>query len=243
MQAAAGTADALLCTVWSMLLKWPFLRCKPSRHTCLLYLAGSVPGYQPPAPKFVAADPDAITKFQHWPSIRYIHGIGGAVWTLAALVQFSRSIRKQHPWLHRSSGRVLLLGGVAALIGYWIMEQYHETFAKQHGIHIFTFYRPLGLWFAYTACCALDAALKRDWSSHAKWAIRHVGPGLTFSLARVLVLVVGFVLHYSRTLDMTVPANKMLGFYWCSYASMLICILGCERYVRAAVNAPSNVKL
>lgn len=59
-------------------------------------------------------------------------------------------------------------------------------------------------------------------------ACRHLGAGLTFALARLLVLLVGALLHYLRLMDMRVKDNKLAAFYACSYTSAVLCITGCE---------------
>lgn len=61
---------------------------------------------------------------------------------------------------------------------------------------------------------------------------RHLGAGLTFALARVLVLLVGAALHYSGTMDMQVKENKLAAFYVCSYSAAAACIGCCELLAR-----------
>ena len=114
------------------------------------------------------------------------------------------------------------------MIGYLHMEFSHVTVMKEHGVHAVTFYRPLALWFTYTALRAASAAVQKDHITHAVWAIRHIGSGLTFAMGRVLVLVLGALLHFTKLVDMSKHENKMAWFYACSYTACILCVGGCE---------------
>lgn len=61
---------------------------------------------------------------------------------------------------------------------------------------------------------------------------RHIGAGLTFALGRLLVVLVGAVLHFSGLADMAVYDNKMTGFYICSYTAAVLSVGGAEVLAR-----------
>jgi hypothetical protein len=61
---------------------------------------------------------------------------------------------------------------------------------------------------------------------------RHLGAGLTFALARLLVLLVGAALHFTGAMDMRVKDNKLAAFYVCSYSAAAACIGCCEVLAR-----------
>jgi hypothetical protein len=61
---------------------------------------------------------------------------------------------------------------------------------------------------------------------------RHIGAGLTFALARLLVLLVGAALHFTGTMDMRVKDKKLAAFYVCSYSAAATCICCCEVLAR-----------
>lgn len=207
------------------------------------YLVGSLPGHRPATPVFVAADPASITTFAAWPSIRYIHGLLGATWTAAAPLQLSSRLRKAHPHLHRWSGRIMLAGSVCIMAGYLLMECGHVTVMQQHGPHALTFYRPVALWFTWTAAAAAHAAWSRAWAAHAAWAVRHIGAGLVFAAGRALVVVAGAACHATGLLDMSAHSNKMAVFYCCCYTSAALCVGGSELAVwRAARPSCSSSK-
>lgn len=63
---------------------------------------------------------------------------------------------------------------------------------------------------------------------------RHIGAGLTFALGRLLVLIIGALLHYSSLVDMTVYDNKMTWFYICSYTAAVLSVGGAELLARVA---------
>ncbi|KAF6264496.1 hypothetical protein COO60DRAFT_128039 [Scenedesmus sp. NREL 46B-D3] len=194
------------------------------------WLVGWLPGHMPAAPVFVAANPDSISRFRHLPMVRVLHCLLGALWTLTAPIQLSSRIRKQHPNLHRTVGSLFFTGAAAVIAGYIMME---PMLVYEHGVHLHTFYRPLAAWFTYTAVRALAAvAVQRQYKMHAAFCIRHLGAGLTFALARVLVLLVGAALHYSGTMDMQVKENKLAAFYVCSYSAAAACIGCCELLAR-----------
>jgi hypothetical protein len=128
------------------------------------------------------------------------------------------------------------------MIGYLHMEFSHVTVMKEHGIHAVTFYRPLALWFTYTALRAASAAVCKDHLTHAVWAIRHIGPGLTFAMGRVLVLVLGALLHFSTLVDMSKHENKMSWFYACCYMASIFCVGGCEWTVYSAFRSSTTMQ-
>jgi hypothetical protein len=110
----------------------------------------------------------------------------------------------------------------------------NETVMLDHGVHSSTFYRPLATWFCYTAMQAAISAVQRDIPRHVIFCIRHIGAGLTFALGRVLVVLVGAVLHFSGVADMSVYDNKMSGFYICSYTAAVLSVGGAELLARVA---------
>eukprot|EP00878_Enallax_costatus_P001760 GHUV01001916.1.p1 GENE.GHUV01001916.1~~GHUV01001916.1.p1 ORF type:complete len:263 (+),score=60.14 GHUV01001916.1:265-1053(+) len=216
------------------------------------YLIGrpGVPGYLPTAPAFVAADPSSIARFAKSPLIRLLHCLVGGVWCATAPLQLSSRIRKQYPQVHRLCGRLFFASAAAISAGYILMEERakdsSQTVMLDHGIHSSTFYRPLATWFTYTAMQAAVAAFQRDICTHVIFCIRHVGAGLTFALGRLLVVLIGALLHYSSLVDMTVYNNKMTWFYICSYSAAALSVGGAELLARVAgkglkgYSSPSN---
>lgn len=129
-----------------------------------------LPGHMPRAPDFVAANPEAIIRFSQLPAVRLLHCLMGVLWTATVPVQLSAGVKKQHPALHRLCGRLFFIGAAAIMAGYVIMEQW---LIAEHGLHIHTFYRPLAVWFTYTAVKAyLSAAVFKDYATHGRYCIR-----------------------------------------------------------------------
>lgn len=134
------------------------------------WLVGSLPGHEPTAPVFVAANPASITRFSELPLIRFLHCFLGALWTLSAPIQLSPKLRTRRPALHRACGRIFFTGAAAIMAGYLLMERW---LVAEHGVHIYTFYRPMACWFTYTAVVAVvSATVQRDFITHGKYCIR-----------------------------------------------------------------------
>jgi hypothetical protein len=63
---------------------------------------------------------------------------------------------------------------------------------------------------------------------HAAYALRHAAAGLTFGLARLLVLAVGWAAHASGLGDMGVEAHRRACFYACTYGAAVVAVGGVE---------------
>jgi hypothetical protein len=246
-----------------------------------------------------AADPDSLTRFAAWPSIRLLHCLAGGAWCLALLAQLAtarhavaHAARQQHHHHHKQqqgekdaqqqsnrhqhhlhhqkaaaarlhcvSGYVMLIAAAAVSLGYLQMELVSTVMTNYGPAVCWSFYRPVAAYFAVTAVAAAAAATAAaaagrggadDTSSgsskdlvrsrmrpasrrralqraHAAAALRHAAAGLTFALARVLVLVVGFATHFSGAVDVSSrPDQRMRLFLACSYAAGAICVGGTE---------------
>lgn len=215
-------------------------------------------------PVWVAADPDSLLRFAEWPSIRLLHCLAGGVWCACLVLQLAtarapgattlsnpaasghgkRAARRAA--VHRASGSVMLAAAAAVTAGYVLMELGHRQVMANHGAAVcWTFYRPLAAQFALSAAgAALTVPSARGGGGatkqraraarHAAFALRHAAAGLTFALARALVLGVGWALHASGALDMAAPDNKSRVFYWCSYSAAAVMVTSAEAVIAAA---------
>jgi hypothetical protein len=127
----------------------------------------------------VPSDPEwrHIARFKWW---LLPHGLAGAVALLAGPLQFSDTIRRRLPRLHRWTGRlyVAAICCVAAPIGMYVganleprtilVEQYFQA----------------GLWWLTTAI-AFVCILNRQIERHKIWMMRSYGFCLVFVLSRV----------------------------------------------------------
>jgi hypothetical protein len=196
-----------------------------------------------------AADPQSLQRFAAWPSIRVLHCLIGGAWCIALILQLwtaaslpawggAYARRARLLALHRASGQAMLVAAAAVTAGYVIMELGHKQVMRDHGALVrCTFYRPLAAHFAATAARTALTAPARGAAgakraaaaaAHSAHAVRHAAAGLTFALARVLVLLLGFACHASGVLDMTQLPNKLRVFYVCAYSAGAVCVGGAE---------------
>ncbi|KAF8072613.1 hypothetical protein HT031_000273 [Scenedesmus sp. PABB004] len=190
----------------------------------------------PAAPSFVAADPAAITRFAPHPGIRVLHSAAGGLWAALVPLQLSARARRAAPRLHRAAGLAFFACAAAVSAGYALMER-RTGVLRAHGVHRNSFYRPLAAWFAASAAAALAAAARGDGAAHGAWAARHIAVGLTFAVARALVLVAGAALRFDAA---TALEARLTAFYFASYTAAALSLGGCDARPRRAMASGSD---
>jgi len=115
------------------------------------------------------------------------HGIFGLVALLSGPLQFSDTIRRERPRLHRWTGYVYITAvAIAAPLALSITLAGFEP----RTIYVEQYFQA-GLWFLTTAF-ALICILSRNIAAHKRWMMRSYGFALVFILSRVPDAVPGF---------------------------------------------------
>jgi uncharacterized membrane protein len=131
------------------------------------------------------ADPEwpHIQPFKWW---LLVHGPLGAVALVLGPTQFSDTLRRRRPQLHRWIGRVYIGAiAVAATVAMYIGPRFEpKTIQIQQ-------YFQAGGWLATTAI-ALMFILRRNIAAHKLWMMRSYGFCLVFVMSRVPDAIPGF---------------------------------------------------
>ena len=105
-----------------------------------------------------------------YPLAMVLHVIGGSAMLILGLLQFSATLRRRAPRLHRWMGRALLtLGAGFALTGLWMNASplaLPESQLHDGAQNI------MSAAFLAVAALGLAAARRRDWSAHRAWMLR-----------------------------------------------------------------------
>jgi hypothetical protein len=161
-----------------------------------------------------------------------LHVLIAAIATLSGLIQLIPAIRTRWPRLHRWSGRTFLASCfILALGGLWLVWV-RGTYLTLAGAVSISLDAALILWFG---TMALRTALKRDFASHRRWALR------TFIVASgVWMMRVGYIAWAVVTGGagigprMSGPFDLVWGF-----ATYLLPLAVLEMYLRAERAAPT----
>ena len=126
-----------------------------------------------------------MPKDREWPHIQpfkwwlLAHGPFGATALILGPLQFSDTLRRTRPQLHRWTGRVYIGAvAVAASIALYIGPRF-----EPRPIQIEQYYQA-GLWL-FTTLMALVCILRRNVAAHKLWMMRSYGFCLVFVLSRV----------------------------------------------------------
>lgn len=124
-----------------------------------------------------------IQPFKWWLAV---HGPFGAVALILGPLQFSDTLRRSRPRLHRWTGRIYIGAiAVAAPVALYIGPRFEPTTIKIQQ------YFQAGGWLLTTAI-ALVFILKRNIAAHKLWMMRSYGFCLVFILSRVPDVIPGF---------------------------------------------------
>lgn len=125
-------------------------------------------------------------------------------WLMIAPFQLSSGFRLKYPWLHRKLGYIFFISSSCIAIGLSILISTGRVLGYPHwlamAMNIFkTSYFLISMYIAYRA-----AVIQRNYVVHQKWIIRHVAMGYTVSLQRILLIIIGPMLHANGWLPMEV---------------------------------------
>lgn len=149
------------------------------------------------------------------PVIELTHALPGAIWALLAPLQLNPVSRKEYGgFMHKTAGRLMLAAAATLMVGFSMIDanglyadavDFHghggglaeaaDTFnASLLGGVLPPFnlggVRVIALWFVSTGCLTYWFALRREFSHHRQWALRHVASGIWVAAQRPLFGVV-----------------------------------------------------
>lgn len=135
-----------------------------------------------------------------------VHALAGTTALLAGPLQFSGTIRRRWPRLHRRSGwtYVIAVAIAAPLAGYIGTTHLPEAFRPEQPVQA-------GGWFLATAI-ALICILKRNVPLHRAWMMRSYAFCLIFILSRVPDAFPGIV----------IPGGTVTLLWWLMVAALLV---------------------
>lgn len=139
--------------------------------------------------------------------VRKLHfGIVPVVsWLVLAPLQMTQSIRSQYPRLHRRCGYVFFLISSGISTGVMILISKGKVMGHPHWAAVVLNVIKVS-YFVLSMIMAIRHARRRELSLHQEWVLRHVAMGYSVSFQRVLLIVIGPVLHAAgiiRDLDRT----------------------------------------
>lgn len=115
----------------------------------------------------------------------WIHTVLAIPTLLLAPLQFSTTIRRRWPALHRWTGRIYLASALAAAVVAVILGAGFEDEGQRVPLVLLS-----SVWFFFSAC-ALATALRRDFVAHRLFILRSLNCALAFVWIRLLGLIPG----------------------------------------------------
>ncbi|MDA1195732.1 MAG: DUF2306 domain-containing protein [Planctomycetota bacterium] len=141
-----------------------------------------------------------------WRVAFYVHISGGLLCLLVALPQFSRTLLRRAPRLHRALGWTYVVSvlGFAAPTGMYLAIFAKGGMAGRLGFIV------LGAVFFYTTWRGLERVRARDFRGHAAWMIRSyamAASALTFRVFHLLLFVLGVQHEYELSIWLSFVVN------------------------------------
>ncbi|MEM8554334.1 MAG: DUF2306 domain-containing protein [Pseudomonadota bacterium] len=99
----------------------------------------------------------------------HLHMAFGAVITGLAIFQTVGPLRRRAPWVHRWSGRVVIVCAIVTALGGLVYMAVKGTVGGPDMTLAFTVYGLLMLWCAWQTA---QRAMARDYDAHREWALR-----------------------------------------------------------------------
>jgi len=120
-------------------------------------------------------------EFLHHPVSTFLHIMGGSVFLMLALCQFSNGIRERHLQFHRWSGRILIVTGILGTIAaLFLAIPFRFT-----GIIAISAVVVFGLFFLIALIRAWILIRRHDVTRHREWMIRAYSIAIGISTVRI----------------------------------------------------------
>lgn len=137
--------------------------------------------------------------------VQFTHILPGAVWATAICFQLHPGFRKAHRQWHRRTGYACLSSAVLMAFGFFVLEYRQLDWMHQEfkdipideatsglglgWIPALTFLRGVAvLWMLFAGLALHAIAIQRDFVSHRKWILRHIGMGLWIAPQRLYLI-------------------------------------------------------
>ena len=151
------------------------------------------------------------------------HGIGGAIALILGALQFSGTLRKRHPRVHRTCGKLYIVGTlILAPVAIWMAFVVSPWF-----LIVFTTIQS-GTLLLFTLI-AYACIRRRDIAAHREWMVRSYSILLIFLEGRVLMAIPALA---RRGLDSVVAVN---------WGCMVISLVAVECFLRWQQLFPQRV--
>lgn len=139
-----------------------------------------------------------------------LHIVGALLYAILGAFQFSSSIRRRWPALHRVSGRVALVGASLVVVSaLWLTTVYATPGVG--GLVLAGFRMTVASAMALSIGLGLAAAIRRNIPSHREWMIRAYALGLG-SATQMLVLMVAEIAMGGPPTDLS--RALLMGLAW-----------------------------
>jgi uncharacterized membrane protein len=126
-----------------------------------------------------------VVHTQPWRLAFLVHVITSSLVLLAGFTQFSQSIRKNMPQLHRYAGWLYLI----ATLGFALPSGFILAFSANGGLSTQFSFVLLGLLWGLSSILALYYAIQRQWFKHRNWMIRSFALALSALSLRTWKLI------------------------------------------------------
>ncbi|HZH18222.1 MAG TPA: DUF2306 domain-containing protein [Archangium sp.] len=126
-----------------------------------------------------------IPKQFEWPIQNMIHRLGGTLYMVLGVLQFSKTFRARRPRVHRWAGRVFVLLSFAAAISGMTMAYTHGMAGAVELVPSVVF----GALMILATARAYQYARNRDFAQHREWMIRSFSIGLGIATIRILYML------------------------------------------------------
>ena len=186
---------------------------------------------------------DIQTKYFGHLSVVLTHQLPAGIWAVLVPFQLNSVFRRKYSKIHKLFGYIFL--GCAALItvGVFLIIIKQLTFEHsfpelmnvtsgfselglsplQNSLTILNYFLgSLAVYFLMTALVAARYAIRKKYTLHRAWIVRHIASGISVALQRVYVL-----LRKARE-----PGAQRAAFYDGIIVSVVFCLLVAELYVR-----------
>ncbi|HYO52886.1 DUF2306 domain-containing protein [Archangium sp.] len=128
---------------------------------------------------------EMIPKQFEWPIQNMIHRLGGTLYMVMGVLQFSKTFRARRPRVHRWVGRAFILLSFAAAISGVSMAYTHGMAGTVELVPSVVF----GALMILATARAYLYARKREFARHREWMIRSFSIGLGIATIRILYMV------------------------------------------------------
>jgi uncharacterized membrane protein len=128
---------------------------------------------------------EMVPKQFEWPIQNMIHRLGGTLYMVMGVLQFSKTFRARRPRVHRWVGRAFILLSFAAAISGGTMAYTHGMAGTLELVPSVVF----GVLMILFTVKAYLSARQRDFARHREWMIRSFSVGLGVATIRIFYMV------------------------------------------------------